>query len=207
MHLKWDEDGLIPAIVQDVETGQVLMLAWMDAEALRLTRESGEANFWSRSRQEPWRKGATSGNVQHVQEIRYDCDADVLLLRVHPAGPACHTGEVSCFYREMTANHQLSAADRRGQSFSLNDLFAVICDRQEHPKTGSYTTRLFEQGEDEIVKKVGEEAIEVILAAKSQGNARLIEEIADLTYHVLLLMAERGLTPVDVEDELARRHR
>jgi phosphoribosyl-ATP pyrophosphohydrolase/phosphoribosyl-AMP cyclohydrolase len=223
--IHYDARGLAPAVVQDAETGQVLMLAWMNAEAVQKTLETGEAHFWSRSRRELWHKGATSGNVQRVAEIRLDCDADALLLRVRPAGPACHTGEVSCFYRtlgeaegrEVGQTSPLRAEDglapepkEAGVStpgFSIHRLYEVICDRRDHPAPGSYTTSLFAKGEDEIVKKVGEEAIEVILAAKAQGTQRLVEEVADLSYHLLVLLAANGLSPGDIEAELARRHR
>jgi len=192
IQIKFDHRGLVPAVVQDANTGQVLMVAWMNEEALRHTQETGQAHFWSRSRQELWHKGATSGNVMNVREIRVDCDADTLLLLVDPAGPACHTGEQSCFYRRL-------------QPSVLETLFATILDRQANPRPGSYTVHLLEAGEDEILKKVGEEAMEVILAAKGQGDERLISEIADLFYHLLVLLAARGLSLADVEDELVRR--
>lgn len=197
MDLKFDDRGLIPAVVQDAATGDVLMVAWMNAEALRLTQETGYATFWSRSRQEIWKKGATSGNVQRVREIWIDCDADTLLLKVDPAGPACHTGARSCFYRP---NQELPMSD------VLNELFEVIQDRQRHPTPESYTAKLLAGG-DEVLKKVGEEAMEVILAAKGQSDARVISEAADLLYHLLVLLAVRGLTLADVEAELARRRR
>jgi phosphoribosyl-AMP cyclohydrolase / phosphoribosyl-ATP pyrophosphohydrolase len=214
--IKFDERGLAPAIVQDAGSGEVLMLAWMNAEALQRTMETGEAHFWSRSRQELWRKGATSGNIQHVEEIRLDCDGDALLLRVHPAGPACHTGERSCFYRTVEAGSESGMRleyspalpqPATPQEFSLSSLYEVIRDRRENPKQGSYTASLFAKGEDEIVKKVGEEAVEVILAAKGQGRQRMVEETADLAYHLLVLLAEKNLTPGDILSELERRHR
>ena len=200
---KFDEHGLIPAILQDAQSGQVLMLAWMNAQALQQTQQTGQAHFWSRSRQELWHKGATSGNFQPVEEIRIDCDGDALLLRVHPAGPACHTGEPSCFYRTLSGQEP----GEKNQGFSLDALFRTILSRRTDPTPGSYTASLFAKGEDEIVKKVGEEAVEVILAAKGQGDQRLIEEIADLTYHVLVLLAQHNLSPDDIQAELARRHR
>ena len=200
---KFNEQGLIPAILQDADTGQVLMLAWMNAEALQLTQQTGEAHFWSRSRQELWHKGATSGNYQQVEEIHLDCDGDALLLRVHPTGPACHTGEQSCFYRTLSKQEILKEAS----NFSIDSLFHTILSRRIDPSLGSYTAALFAKGEDEIVKKVGEESVEVILAAKGQGDQRLVEEIADLTYHVLVLLAQHNLTPEDIQAELARRHR
>jgi phosphoribosyl-ATP pyrophosphohydrolase/phosphoribosyl-AMP cyclohydrolase len=207
MVLKYDDRGLIPAIVQDADTGQVLMMAWMNAEALAKTCETGEATFWSRSREELWHKGDTSGNVQRVEEIRYDCDGDTLLIRVHPAGPACHTGQVSCFYRELDESGQQPAANQQPcKPFTLQQLYNVICDRREHPKPGSYTTSLFAEGLPKIAQKVGEEANEVVVAALAEGDRRLVEEVADLTYHVLVLLAASGLSPGEVEAELAQRH-
>ena len=194
---------LLPAVVQDAESGQVLMLAYMNEEAYRLTVETGQAHFWSRSRGELWRKGSSSGNTQQVIEIRLDCDEDSILLKVKPAGPACHTGAVSCFFRPV-ATLETSLAR---PAFSMQGLFEVICRRRDQPSASSYTTALFEKGEDEILKKVGEEAIEVILASKGQGKPRLVEELADLTYHALVLLAQQGLSPDDVVDELARRHK
>jgi phosphoribosyl-AMP cyclohydrolase / phosphoribosyl-ATP pyrophosphohydrolase len=210
---RFDARGLAPAIVQDADTGQVLMLAWMNAEALQRTQESGQSHFWSRSRQELWHKGATSGNTQQVVEMRIDCDQDAILLRVHPSGPACHTGQTSCFYRLLTdkrtdeENEQAELEPETEASFSVSRLFDTICQRRDNLPSGSYTTALFEKGEQEIIKKVGEEAVEVILAASAQGNQRLVEEIADLTYHLLVLLAARGLSPADIEAELARRRR
>jgi len=214
IQIKFDHRGLVPAVVQDVTTGQVLMVAWMNEEALRRTQETGQAHFWSRSRQELWCKGATSGNFMNVCEIRVDCDADTLLLKVDPAGPACHTGERSCFYRELQPSFSPQIWGERegpeeglgGLTF-LDTLFATILDRQANPRPDSYTVRLLDAGEDEILKKVGEEAVEVILAAKGQGDERLVSEMADLFYHLLVLLAARGLALTDVEIELARRRR
>jgi len=206
-HLRWDQRGLVPAIVQDAHTGQVLMLAYMNAEALAQTLATGEAWFWSRSRGELWHKGATSGNTQRVVEVRYDCDADALLLRVEPRGPACHTGHTSCFYRRLPGSPEGKAEDEKGQvsDLPLDRLWAIIQDRKANPKAGSYTCQLLSAGEPEILKKVGEEAIEVIVAAQGEGDERLVSELADLTYHVLVLLAARGLSWTDVEAELARR--
>jgi phosphoribosyl-ATP pyrophosphohydrolase/phosphoribosyl-AMP cyclohydrolase len=178
--------ALRPAIVQDAESGRVLMLAWMDEEAERRTRESGEAWFWSRSRQEYWRKGATSGNTMAVEELRDDCDGDALLLRVRPAGPACHTGSVSCF---------------------APALWRTISDRAATRPRGSYTTKLLDEGVAACARKVGEEAVEVVTAALSEPDERVVSEAADLVYHLYVLLAARGLDLAAVEDELSRRAR
>jgi len=174
------------AIVQDAESGRVLMLAWMDDEAERRTRESGEAWFWSRSRKEYWHKGATSGNTLSVVELQDDCDGDALVMRVKPAGPACHTGSLSCF---------------------APDLWRVISDRAQTRPEGSYTTKLLEDGVPAIARKVGEEAVEVMVAAFAETDERVVSESADLLYHLYVLLAARGLDVAAVEEELARRVR
>jgi phosphoribosyl-AMP cyclohydrolase / phosphoribosyl-ATP pyrophosphohydrolase len=174
------------AIVQDADTGRVLMFAWMDAEAERLTRETGEAWFWSRSRQELWRKGATSGNTMAVEEIRDDCDGDALVLRVRPAGPACHTGSLSCF---------------------APALWRTIAQRALERPEGSYTTELLNEGIGASARKVGEEAVEVTVAALNESDERVLEESADLIFHLYVLLAARGLDPAQVEDVLAARAR
>jgi phosphoribosyl-AMP cyclohydrolase / phosphoribosyl-ATP pyrophosphohydrolase len=174
------------AIVQDAESGRVLMLAWMDDEALRLTRETGEAHFWSRSRRRLWRKGETSGNTLAVEELRDDCDGDALLLRVRPAGPACHTGSVSCF---------------------APWLWRRIAERARERPEGSYVTALLEGGVPAAARKVGEEAVETVTAALAEDDERLVEEVADLWFHTYVLLAARGLDPATVEDELLRRVR
>jgi phosphoribosyl-ATP pyrophosphohydrolase/phosphoribosyl-AMP cyclohydrolase len=180
-------DGeLRAAIVQDADTGRVLMVAWMDAEAERRTRESGEAWFWSRSRNEYWHKGATSGNTMAVEELRDDCDGDALLLRVRPAGPACHTGSLSCF---------------------APALWRTISERAAQRPEGSYTTALLEEGTAAVARKVGEEAVEVVTASLAESDERLVSESADLIYHLYVLLAARGLDIAAVEDELARRAR
>jgi len=178
------EGDLRAAIVQDVESGRVLMLAWMDEEAERRTRESGEATFWSRSRQEYWRKGETSGNTLAVEEIRDDCDGDALLVRVRPAGPACHTGSFSCF---------------------APALWRTISDRALNRPEGSYTTKLLDEGVPAVARKVGEEAVEVVTAALAEEDGRVVSEAADLIYHLYVLLASRGLDVAAVEDELRRR--
>jgi phosphoribosyl-ATP pyrophosphohydrolase/phosphoribosyl-AMP cyclohydrolase len=215
MELKYDDQGLIPAIVQDAGSGQVLMLAYMNAESLAKTLESGETWFWSRERQTLWHKGATSGNVQPVEELRYDCDADALLVRVHPAGPACHTGQESCFYRKLPGDSTQQTPPspepfpqgKAGKLFSLQQLFQVIQDRRQNPLPGSYTASLFDAGLPKIAQKVGEEATEVLVAALAEEDQRLVEEAADLAYHLLVLLAARGITPASITAELARRHK
>lgn len=211
----YDDRGLVPAVLQDAETGDVLMVAWMNREALRLTQETGQAHFWSRSRQTLWHKGATSGNVMDVREIRVDCDGDTLLVLVDPAGSACHTGERTCFYRSLSgpADAEDVFSSRKAKFTDAQDadivdeLFAVILDRKRRRPGGSYTTKLLDAGENEILKKVGEEAVEVVLAAKDEGEERLVCEVADLAYHLLVLLASRGLEPADVTAELAGRRR
>jgi len=180
------EGDLRAAIVQDAETGRVLMLAWIDLEAERRTRESGEAWFWSRSRQEYWHKGATSGNTMAVEELRDDCDGDALLVRVRPAGPACHTGSLSCF---------------------APALWRTIADRAQKRPEGSYTTKLLSEGTPACAQKVGEEAVEVVRAALIEPDERLVEEAADLVYHLYVLLASRGVDVAAVDDELAARAR
>jgi phosphoribosyl-ATP pyrophosphohydrolase/phosphoribosyl-AMP cyclohydrolase len=176
---------LIPAVVQDADSGRVLMLAYMDDEALRRTRESGEAWFWSRSRGELWHKGATSGNTLAVEEIRDDCDGDAILLRVRPAGPACHTGAESCF---------------------APWLWRVVAERAGTRPPGSYVAGLLDRGPAAAARKVGEEGVEVALAGAVESDERLVEELADLWFHSYVLLAARGLDPARVEEELARRH-
>ena len=212
--IAFDSRGLVPAVLQDAEDGQVLMVAWMNGEALRLTLETGQAHFWSRSRETLWHKGATSGNVMHVREIRVDCDGDTLLVLVDPAGPACHTGQRSCFYRGLAPDIRASRREegggtpaRQAEGDVLDELFTVILDRQMRRPAGSYTAHLLEAGEDEVLKKVGEEAMEVVLAGKGEGDERLVAEVADLVYHLLVLLASRGLEPADVEAELRERRR
>ncbi|MGM1050622.1 MAG: bifunctional phosphoribosyl-AMP cyclohydrolase/phosphoribosyl-ATP diphosphatase HisIE [Bacillota bacterium] len=211
-HIRWDEAGLVPSIVQDSTTKQVLMMAYMNRESLRLTLESGEAWFWSRSRQELWHKGATSGNIQSVVSVAYDCDGDTLLVQVNPKGPACHTGENTCFYNEITVEGQPSVSGQEDTP-ALSDRFAVLAELEEiiakrevERPEGAYTTYLFEKGVDKILKKVGEEASETIIAAKNRDNDELRLEVSDLIYHLLVLLQERKLPLDDILDELSRRH-
>jgi phosphoribosyl-ATP pyrophosphohydrolase/phosphoribosyl-AMP cyclohydrolase len=186
-------DGLIPAIVRDARTGAVLTLAYMNEEALARTRESGETWFWSRSRGELWHKGATSGNTQRVVHIAEDCDGDALLVSVVPAGPACHNGTTSCF-----ADAPLLPLDR---------LMSTLRARYEERPEGSYAARLFSAGRDRILKKIGEEATEVVIAAKGEGRERMVSEIADLVFHLSLLLVDEGLEWAEVGEELERRRR
>ena len=197
--LKFDEKGLIPAIVQDAKTGRVLTLAYMNEESLRISMEKGLTCFWSRSRQELWLKGETSGNYQHIVSITADCDYDALVVKVEPDGPACHLGTVSCFENPVWESEDL-------HEFSLEMLMELIRGRKEEKVEGSYTTYLFEKGLDKILKKVGEESTEVIIAAKDKDKAETVYEIADLTYHVMVLMIEAGISLEDIHNELASRH-
>ena len=197
--LKFDERGLIPAIVVDAKSRKVLTLAYMNRESLRISMEKGLTCFWSRSRQELWLKGETSGNYQHIVSITADCDRDALTVLVEKDGPACHTGTDSCF------NDTVWESDERHE-FTLEGLMTLLKGRKEEKKEGSYTTYLFEKGLDKILKKVGEESTEVIIAAKDHDKANTIYEIADLTYHVMVLMIEAGISLEDIHRELASRH-
>ncbi|MBR1974505.1 MAG: bifunctional phosphoribosyl-AMP cyclohydrolase/phosphoribosyl-ATP diphosphatase HisIE [Clostridia bacterium] len=197
--LKFDEKGLIPAIVVDVNTKEVLTLAYMNAESLSITLKEKKTCFYSRSRQELWRKGETSGNYQHVVSIVADCDKDALVVKVEKDGPACHTGAESCFFNPLYI-------DEEKNEFSLFGLYKLLLQRKAELPQGSYTTYLFEKGLDKILKKVGEESTEVIIAGKAEDKKEAIYEIADLTYHVLVLMVQMGITVEDVQKELASRH-
>ncbi len=201
MDPKYNEQGLVPVIAQDSRTGEVLMLAWMNAEAWRKTLDTRDAYFWSRERKTLWRKGETSGNTMKVEEVRLDCDTDAVLLKVIPAGPACHTSERSCFF-----NHVIGEGGEFQAGF-LSHLEAVIADRKANPEEGSYTSALFGEGINKISQKVGEESTETIVAALGQTDDRVVSEVADLFYHTLVLLAARGLTLADVEKELERRHK
>ena len=198
-NLKFDENGLIPAIVVDAVSKKVLTLAYMNRESLKISMEKGLTCFWSRSRQELWLKGETSGNYQHIVSITADCDADALLIAVEKDGPACHTGTESCFNDKIWQSGELS-------EFSYEGLMELIKGRKTEKKEGSYTTYLFEKGIDKILKKVGEESTEVIIAAKADDKKETVYEIADLAYHVMVLMTEMGITLGDVQKELASRH-
>ena len=197
--LKFDEKGLIPAVVTDVRSGKVLTLAYMNRESLEISMEKELTCFWSRSRQELWLKGETSGNYQHIVSITADCDRDALVVMVEPDGPACHLGTDSCF------EYPLYQSDERHE-FSYEGLMKLIEGRKTDPKEGSYTTYLFDKGLDKILKKVGEESTEVIIAAKDQDKAETIYEVADLAYHVMVMMIEQGISLEDIHRELASRH-
>ena len=202
MKPQFDSNGLIPAIIQDAITGRVLMLGWMNAESLRLTQESGDVWFWSRSRQELWHKGATSGNVLRVREIRADCDADCILVRAEPAGPTCHTGRESCFWQDGDGN-VIEDAPRAG---FLDELDGIIAQRRAAAPDTSYTAKLFAKGRFKIAQKVGEEGLETAMAGVAQDDDRLTDEAADLLYHLLVLMNERGVPMRRVLERLAERH-
>lgn len=239
--IKFNDQGLVPAITQDNRTDEVLMMAWMNREALEKTLETGKVHYWSRSRQSLWLKGETSGHFQELKSIRVDCDGDTLLLKVEQKGAACHTGHRSCFYRAMEASIPVDAiasipadtatvssvtpdtailldadeSDTPGalgtdkacssNSTVLEDVFNVILDRKLHPKEGSYTNYLFDKGLEKILKKVGEETAEVIIAAMSKSNKEITYEVGDLFYHVFVLLVERGMSLEDIYNELKGR--
>ena len=197
--LRFDEKGLIPAIVVDVVSKRVLTLAYMNRESLAISMEKGLTCFWSRSRQELWLKGETSGNYQHIVSITADCDKDALVVMVEPDGPACHLGSFSCFENPLWQSGERS-------EFSLEILMEQLRSRKEEMKEGSYTSYLFQKGIDKILKKVGEECTEVIIAGKADDKRETVYEIADLTYHVMVLMLQMGISLEDIHKELASRH-
>ena len=197
--LKFDDRGLIPAIVVDYLTRDVLTLAYMNRESLEISMKEGRTCFWSRSRNELWRKGETSGNVQHIVKITADCDRDALTVHVKKDGPACHTGAESCFNDEVFISDEIS-------DFTVRGLMKLIEGRKTDPTEGSYTTYLFQKGLDKILKKVGEESTEVIIAGKAEDKAETVYEICDLIYHVLVLMVEMGISYEDIMKELSSRH-
>ncbi|MFP4661057.1 MAG: bifunctional phosphoribosyl-AMP cyclohydrolase/phosphoribosyl-ATP diphosphatase HisIE [Halanaerobiales bacterium] len=219
--VKFNDKGLIPAILQDNDTGKVLMLAYMNLESLEKTIDTGKACFWSRSRQELWLKGETSGNYQEIVEIRLDCDNDTLLILVKPGGPACHTGEKTCFYRKVSDDFTKIVNVGGEDSFTdikneINDeqlekavflykLYNVIADRKANPVEGSYTNYLFDKGVDKICKKIGEEAAEVIIGAKNASQEEMVYEIGDLIYHFMVLMNFYDIPVTDILEELESR--
>ena len=197
--LRFDEKGLIPAVVQDFYSRKVLTVAYMNRESLEITLAEKRTCFWSRSRGELWRKGETSGNVQHVVSVAADCDGDALVVQVVKDGPACHTGADSCFFNDLFTDPQYP-------ELALDALYGLLQERNSLRPEGSYTTYLFEKGKEKILKKVGEESTEVIIGAMKDSKAETIYEISDLCYHVLVLMVAMGITPEDVRKELASRH-
>jgi len=200
--LKYSENGLIPTIIQDVYTNDVLMMAYMNEESLQKTIDTKKTWFYSRSRKKLWNKGETSGNFQEVKSIKYDCDADTLLIKVKPMGPSCHTGKNSCFYTSI-----LELSDDTSNNTILNELYNIIQHRKENPQEGSYTNYLFNSGIDKILKKVGEENAETIIAAKNNSKEELIYETSDLFYHLLVLLVNQGVTLQDIHTELEKRHK
>ncbi|MBO7422159.1 MAG: bifunctional phosphoribosyl-AMP cyclohydrolase/phosphoribosyl-ATP diphosphatase HisIE [Oscillospiraceae bacterium] len=199
--LKFDKDGLIPAIVTDADSGNVLTLAYMNRESLEISINKKLTCFWSRSRQELWLKGETSGNYQHIVSITADCDRDALLVKVHKDGPACHLGTDSCFSQPL-----VEGVEEEAEPFSLDTLYQLLLSRKKELPEGSYTSYLFQKGMDKILKKVGEECTEVIIAGKGGDRAETVYETADLAYHVLVMMVELGITPEEIRSELASRH-
>lgn len=199
MEIKFDEKGLIPAIVQDYYTKKVLTLAYMNKESLEISIKEGRTCFYSRSRQELWRKGETSGNTQQIVGITLDCDQDALVVEVIKDGPACHLGEDSCFFAPLYISETL-------KPFSYDGLYGLIKERKEDPKEGSYTSYLFNNGLEKILKKIGEESAEVLIAAARENRTETIYEIADLLYHLMVLMVEENIGLKEITDELAKRH-
>lgn len=202
--IKFDEKGLVPAVVQGVD-GDVLMVAYMNEESIKKTIETGTTWFYSRSRQSLWNKGETSGNFQKVVKMSLDCDMDTILLTVEPMGPACHTGEKTCFYRDVVDGKLVLAEKTEKGEFILDELYNVIADRLENPKEDSYTNYLFDCGIDKILKKVGEECSETIIAAKNADKAEIALETSDLIYHLMVMLVERGMDIKDVYEVLKGR--
>jgi len=203
--LAFKEAGLIPVVVQDHQTLEVLTVAYMNPQALKQTLRTGQTHFWSRSRKALWHKGATSGHLQRVKEIRVDCDQDALLVRVETQGPACHTGAVSCFYREWVDGRLIRIKQPILMADILDRIYAVILDRKRRPPKRSYVASLFKAGRDEILKKIGEEAGELIISSKNQKKSAIVWEIADLWFHILVMMGYHQITPQEVYRELSRR--
>lgn len=200
--IKYDASGLVPAIVQDFKTGEVLMLAYMNSESLKKTVETGRTWFYSRSRQSLWNKGETSGNFQNVKNMYFDCDADSILVQVEQIGPACHTGSRSCFFNKLVESDETPA-----EAGIMGRLYELIMERKSNPVEGSYTNYLFDKGIDKILKKVGEEASEVIIGAKNSDKDETVYEISDLVYHLLVLMVDMGIEIDDIKKELDKRHK
>ncbi|NDI36573.1 bifunctional phosphoribosyl-AMP cyclohydrolase/phosphoribosyl-ATP diphosphatase HisIE [Chengkuizengella sediminis] len=207
--ITWDDQGLVPAIVQDISSKDVLMMAYMNKESLKLSLETRETWFWSRSRQKLWHKGETSGHTQSIIRLNYDCDADTMLVFVNQKGPACHTGEQSCFFNEVAVSKSEDDVlkDHEANNFNiLAVLESVIAKRYEERTEGAYTTYLFDKGVDKILKKVGEETAEVIIAAKNKDNEELTYEVSDLMFHLMVLLKDRDLPIKNIMKELEKRH-
>lgn len=202
--VNYDENGLVPVIAQDIYSGRILMQAYANSEALDKTIETGRAHYYSRSRKRLWQKGETSGNFQEIRNILVDCDADSLIYQVVQTGPACHTGERSCFYRKIDGRDMIQTV-LEDPSEVLKELFEVIMDRKKNPKEGSYTNYLFNKGIDKILKKVGEESAETIIAAKNDNKHEIAMEMSDLIYHLLVMLAEKDMAPNDIFIELEKR--
>lgn len=203
--VKFDENGLVPAIVQNAKTREILMMAYMNEEAFINTAQTGQATFWSRSRNELWLKGETSGNTMEVVEIRVDCDRDCVLLLVIPAGEACHTGNRSCFYRKLKDGSLVEDTDPSNAHDPLIQEEHTVLHRKHHPKEGSYTNYLFAKGADKILKKVGEEAAEVVIAGKNRNRDEIKYEVADLMYHITVMLADNKLSWQDIYEEMNKR--
>jgi len=204
--IKFNADGLVPAVLQDVKTKKILMVAYMNAESLKMTIETKKATFYSRSRQKLWVKGETSGNFMMVEDILVDCDEDTLVILVTPMGNACHTGSETCFYRRLDGDQIVDYSDESSiEDDVMEEVYSVIADRKKNPKEGSYTNYLFDKGIDKILKKVGEESAETIIAAKNNSKDETIYETADLFYHVMVMLCNQGLTLSDIYEELAKR--
>jgi len=202
MNIKFNENGLVPAVVQNAKTNEVLMVAYMNEETLKMTLETKKATFWSRSRQEIWVKGATSGNYLNVDEVRVDCDEDCLLVLVQPEGPACHTGKRTCFYRNADGEEIDLAEDL---SYIVKEEQKTIIHRKKSPQEGSYTNYLFDKGDDKILKKVGEEAAEVVIAGKNRDKEEIKYEVADLMYHLSVMLVHNDMTWQDIYEEMLGR--
>jgi len=205
INLKFDSKGLIPAVVQDSASGRLLMVAWMNAETLRLTRETGFTHFYSRSRGQVWKKGETSGNTQTVKEIFYDCDADTLLIKVVPAGPACHTGEETCFFNRLDGGDAVSTPEPDDSEAVLSRIYQIIQQRKRELPEGSYVASLFKKGESAILKKIGEESVEFVVGCKNADRKEIVYEAADLWFHSLVAMAQHDIAPEEILAELKRR--
>lgn len=205
--LKFDANGLIPAVVQNKDTKEVLMVAYMNADTIKQTLETGRATFWSRSRKEVWVKGATSGNFMYAQELRVDCDGDCLVVLANPAGAACHTGNRSCFYRKVSNGELTDVEETEDLSAVVAEEEAVVRDRKRNPEEGSYTNYLFDKGEDKILKKVGEEAAEVVIAGKNRSREEIAYETADLMYHLTVMLVDNDMSWEDIYKEMKKRRR